>query len=93
MERNFDSGEKSAQTVARRVGTNQDPEGSEVITRIFDRALAIREAAEVLGVSYATIRRLMLAGRIPYQQVSERRTVIRESDVRDYLDSVTVDVT
>lgn len=55
----------------------------------FDRALTIREAADVLGVSYATARRLMLEGKIPYQQVSPRRIVVRESALMTYLHLIT----
>ena len=56
----------------------------------FDRALTIREAAQVLGVSYATVHRLLVEGRIEHQRVSPRRTVIRESAVLAYLDSNTI---
>ena len=56
----------------------------------FDRALTINEAAEILGVSYATLRRLLIDGRIAHQQVSPRRTVVRESALLAYLDSTTV---
>ena len=56
----------------------------------FDRALTIREAAQVLGVSYATVHRLLVEGRIEHQRVSPRRTVIRESAVLVYLDFTTV---
>ncbi|MDE3082731.1 MAG: helix-turn-helix domain-containing protein [Acidobacteriota bacterium] len=55
----------------------------------FDRALTIREAADVLGVSYATARRLVLQGKITYQRVSPRRIVVRESALTMYLDVIT----
>jgi excisionase family DNA binding protein len=56
----------------------------------FDRALTIRETAQALGVSYATVHRLLVEGRIEHQRVSPRRTVVRESAVLDYLDSTTI---
>ena len=55
----------------------------------FDRALTIREAADILGVSYATVRRLLLEGKIPFQQVSPRRIVVRESALMTYLHLIT----
>ena len=58
----------------------------------FDRALTIDEAADVLGVSYATARRLLLMGKIPHQRVSPRRIVVRESALKTYLDVITRNV-
>jgi len=55
----------------------------------FDRALAIHEAAQILGISYATVRRLLLENKISYQRVSPRRTVIRESALLEYLKATT----
>jgi excisionase family DNA binding protein len=55
----------------------------------FDRALTIREAAQVLGVSYATVRRLLIGHKISFQRVSQRRTVIRESALLKYLEKAT----
>ncbi len=55
----------------------------------FDRALTINEAADVLGVSYATARRLLLEGKIPHQRVSPRRIVVRESALMTYLEVIT----
>jgi excisionase family DNA binding protein len=54
----------------------------------IDRALTIREVADLLGVSYATARRLIMSGRIPSQRVSARRIITRESWVLEYLESV-----
>jgi excisionase family DNA binding protein len=59
----------------------------------IDRALTIREAAQVLGVSYATVRRLLLENKISFQRVSPRRTVIRESALLDYLQAMTAEAT
>ncbi len=55
----------------------------------FDRALTIDEAADILGVSYATARRLLLEGMIPHQRVSPRRIVVRESALMAYLVVIT----
>ena len=55
----------------------------------FDRALTIGETADVLGVSYATARRLLLEGKISFQQVSPRRIVVRESALLAYLSTAT----
>ncbi len=55
----------------------------------FDRALTISETADVLGVSYATARRLLLEGKISFQQVSPRRIVVRESALLAYLSAAT----
>ena len=67
-----------------------DENGVVPIGRIkFDRALTIDEAADILGVSYATARRLLLEGKIAYQQVSSRRIVVRESALMAYLEVIT----
>jgi excisionase family DNA binding protein len=55
----------------------------------FDRCFTVDQAAQVLGTSPATVRRLLHSGLIAFQRVSARRTVIRESALRAYLDSVT----
>jgi len=55
----------------------------------FDRALTISETADVLGVSYATTRRLLLEGKLSFQQVSPRRIVVRESALLVYLSTAT----
>lgn len=55
----------------------------------FDRCFSVNQAAEVLGTSSATVRRLLHANLIAYQKVSARRTVIRESALRAYMESVT----
>jgi len=57
----------------------------------FDRSFSVAQAAEVLGVSATTVRRLVRAGVLPYQQVSARRIVIRESALRSYLKFATVE--
>lgn len=57
----------------------------------LDRALTIREAAQVLGVSYATTRRLLMEGKISYQRVSPRRSVIQESVLLAYLKGTTAE--
>lgn len=62
----------------------------EPTTGPFDRCFTVDQAAQVLGTSPATFRRLLHNGQIAYQRVSARRTVIRESALRAYLDSVTV---
>jgi excisionase family DNA binding protein len=54
----------------------------------FDRCFTVAQAAQVLGTSPETVRRLLHSGQIAYQQVSARRTVIRESALRAYLDAV-----
>lgn len=56
----------------------------------FDRSFSIAQAAEVLGTSASTVRRLVRSGTLPYQQVSPRRIVIRESALHAYLELVTV---
>ena len=67
-----------------------DENGVVPIGRIkFDRALTIDEAADILGVSYATARRLLLEGMIPHQRVSPRRIVVRESALMAYLVVIT----
>lgn len=57
----------------------------------FDRSFSIAQAAEVLGTSTSTVRRLVRSGVLPHQQVSPRRIVIRESALRSYLELVTVE--
>ena len=56
----------------------------------FDRCFSIPEAAEILGTSQSTVRRLLRGGRLTYERVSPRRTVIRESALRAYLERVAV---
>ena len=60
-------------------------------SRSFDRCFTLDQAAAVLGTSRETVRRLVRAHLIAHQNVSPRRTVIRESALRDYLEAVTVE--
>ena len=55
----------------------------------FDRGFTVKQVAQILGTSSATVRRLLKEGRIWHQQVSDRRVVVRESAVRAYLEEVT----
>jgi excisionase family DNA binding protein len=57
----------------------------------FDRSYSLKEVAGILGVGTTTVRRLVAGGAIAHQRVSERRLVIRESALKAYLDSVSVD--
>jgi excisionase family DNA binding protein len=59
----------------------------------FDRSFSVAQAAEVLGTSTSTVRRLVRSGVLPHQQVSPRRIVIRESTLRTYLQLVTFENT
>jgi excisionase family DNA binding protein len=55
----------------------------------FDRCFSVEQAARILGTSPATVRRLLQKDLIAHQKVSAKRTVIRESALRAYLESVT----
>lgn len=57
----------------------------------FDRALSVRQVAEILGTSTATVRRLLEGRHLEFQRVSSRRTVIRESALLAYLEAVTIE--
>jgi excisionase family DNA binding protein len=57
----------------------------------IDRCFTIDEVAHILRTSPATIRRLIKDNRIGHQRVSARRTVISESVLRAYIDSVTAE--
>jgi excisionase family DNA binding protein len=59
--------------------------------RSFERPFTVGQAARILGTSPDTVRRLLREGRIAYERVSERTTVIRESALRAYIDSVKVE--
>jgi excisionase family DNA binding protein len=58
----------------------------------FDRCYTVSEVASILGTGTTTVRRLLAQQAIAHQRVSARRTVVRESALRAYLDTVTVDV-
>lgn len=55
----------------------------------FDGWLSIRQAAADLGMSRATLYRLMGDRKIAFQQISPRRRVIQKSALRAYLEAVT----
>jgi excisionase family DNA binding protein len=57
----------------------------------FDRALSVREVADVLGLSTDSVYRLLREGRIAYQKITPRRTVVRESALNEFLADVTFD--
>ena len=57
----------------------------------FERPFTIAQAARILGTSPETVRRLLREGRIAHERISARRTVIRETALRAYIDSVTVE--
>ena len=56
----------------------------------FDRAFSVREVADILGVSVDSVYRLLRDGRITFQRISPRRTVVRESALEAFLAEVTV---
>jgi excisionase family DNA binding protein len=58
---------------------------------LFERPFTIVQAARILGTSPDTVRRLLREGQIEHERISPRRTVIRESAIRAYIDSVTVE--
>lgn len=58
---------------------------------MFERPFTIAQVARVLGTSPQTVRRLLREGRIAHERISARRTVIRESALQAYIDSVTVE--
>jgi excisionase family DNA binding protein len=70
--------------------SNVPEEGSRCDVRRLDRTLTISEAAELLGVSYATVRRLMETGCIVHERPSPNRIVTRESHLVAYVASITV---
>ena len=54
---------------------------------MFDRVISVRQAAEKVGLSVPTFRRVIAAGEgPPLIQLSTRRLGIRESDVTKWLD-------
>ena len=57
----------------------------------FDRALSVRDVADVLGVSVDTVYRMLREGRIAHQKITPRRTIIRESALNEFLADVTFD--
>ena len=57
----------------------------------FDRALSVKEVAEILSVSLDTVYRMLREGRIAHQRITPRRTVIRESALNEFLAEVTFD--
>jgi excisionase family DNA binding protein len=71
-------------------GRSESPVG-EGHSGLFDPSFSVDQAAEILGTSPTTVRRLLLSQKIAHQRVSERRTVIRQSALKAYLEAVTVD--
>jgi excisionase family DNA binding protein len=74
--------------------TNRDDDVSTPIPTerpSFDRAFTVPEAAQILGVSQDTLRRLLKARAIEHLRISTRKTMIRDSAIRRYLASVTID--
>jgi excisionase family DNA binding protein len=57
----------------------------------FGSPLTVAQVARILGTSQDTVRRLLRERRIAHERVSSRRTVIRASALRAYIDSVTVE--
>lgn len=54
---------------------------------MLDKVISVRQAAEIVGISVATLRRVIGAGEgPPLIQLSPRRQGIRESDVTKWLD-------
>jgi excisionase family DNA binding protein len=75
----------------RDAGSRQEPQAGHAVRSSFDPPITVAQAARILGASPSTIRRLMREGRIAHERISPRRTVIRESALRAYIDSVTVE--
>jgi excisionase family DNA binding protein len=79
--------------LARSTGPPQPPDrasGATTRSASFERPFTVAEAARVLGTSQEGVRRLLREGRIEHERISPRRTVIRESALRAYLESVRV---
>jgi predicted DNA-binding transcriptional regulator AlpA len=56
-----------------------------------DRIITLRDVASISGVSLATLRREVDAGRGPrITRISERRVGVRASHLREWLDSLEV---
>jgi excisionase family DNA binding protein len=58
-----------------------------MVERIFN----VKQVAEILGVSIATVNRLLNTGKLKKIYVSERRVGVRESDLQKYIDSLSGD--
>ena len=52
---------------------------------VKDRVLSIREVAQYLGISYGTVREMMLQGKLPYFRVG-RRYRVKEPELKKWLD-------
>lgn len=57
----------------------------------FDRALSVKDVAEILSVSLDTVYRMLREGRMAHQRITPRRTIIRESALNEFLAEVTFD--
>jgi excisionase family DNA binding protein len=64
---------------------------SQAMRPTFDRALSVREVADILGLSTDSVYRLLREGRIAHQKITPRRTVVRESALNEFLADVTFD--
>lgn len=51
------------------------------------RLLKVKEAAEYLGLSKSTIYNLIKRKQIPFVRLTEKRIMLRESDIRKWVES------
>ncbi|MBF0252290.1 MAG: helix-turn-helix domain-containing protein [Candidatus Omnitrophica bacterium] len=52
---------------------------------VKDRVLSIREVAQYLGISYGTVREMMLRGKLPYFRVG-RRYRVKEPELKKWME-------
>ena len=79
---------KSAHPARERARARRDHEGFQAL--VDDRVMRLSEFSEVAGVSVATLRRQIKAGRgPPVTWVSSRRCGIRVRHGREWLDALT----
>ena len=78
---------KGESTVLERIGTGTAHFKS---NEDFERYVSVVTAAQIIGTSVMTVRRLMQTRQLEYQRVSPRRIVIRPSALQAYLERVTV---
>lgn len=55
---------------------------------VNDKAYRVREAADILAVHYQTVWTLIREGKLKALKVSTRRTIVLESEINRYLESL-----
>ena len=64
---------------------NQDVVSESPTSYESEKLLEVREVAEILNVTPQYVRKLIGQGKLPSQNIGERMTRVKESDLRNYI--------